>query len=213
MGWTSLFLELSGKKVALVGTGEVASRRAHRFLDNDAEVILIGKSISDELKNKGAILNKTKDHEELKKIVDWSDIVVIASGNKELNDYVSSISGKKLVNRADYPEKGNLIVPTNFYLDDIQVSIFTNGKSPLMARELRKKIQATIKKEDLLQIKIQDYARNILKEKIDNQKERKEYLYKILEDNEIKKLLKEEKLEIAQEYIKKLINKDMKTTK
>ncbi|MDR0900445.1 MAG: NAD(P)-dependent oxidoreductase, partial [Methanobrevibacter sp.] len=98
MGWTSLFLELSGKKVAIVGTGEVGSRRAHRFLDNDAEVMLIGKSISDELKNKGAILNKTKDHEELKKIVDWSDIVVIASGNKELNDYVSSISGKKLVN-------------------------------------------------------------------------------------------------------------------
>ncbi|MBZ9571210.1 bifunctional precorrin-2 dehydrogenase/sirohydrochlorin ferrochelatase [Methanobrevibacter sp. TMH8] len=208
MGWTSLFLNTDGKKVFILGTGEVAHRRANKFLDNGAEIILVGNKISKELVDKGAQLEKDISNENIKKLVDWSDIVVIASGNHELNEYVSSISSEKLINRADYPKKGNLIVPTSFYVDDVQISIFTNGKSPLMARELRKKIQNLITNEDLLQIKLQDYARNILKEKFDNQKERKEYLYKILKNNDIKNLLKEEKLEDAKKLAENIINKE-----
>ena len=206
MGWTSLFLNTNKKKVFIVGTGEVACRRANRFIENDSKVTLLGKAIPKELVSKGAILEKDKSKTNIEKLVDWSDIVVIASGDSDKNEYTSSISGEKLLNRADYPEKGNLIVPTSFYIDDIQISIFTNGKSPLMARELRKKIQKAITDEDILQIKLQDYGRKILKEKVKDQKERKNYLYKILENKEISNLLKEKKLEEAKDYVNNLLN-------
>ncbi|MCL2687398.1 MAG: bifunctional precorrin-2 dehydrogenase/sirohydrochlorin ferrochelatase [Methanobrevibacter sp.] len=209
MGWTSLFLNTKNKKIFILGTGEVAHRRANKFLDGGSKVILFGNNISEELAKKGAILEKDKSKKTFKNLVDWSDIVVIASGDKELNEYVSSISGEKLLNRADYPEKGNLIVPTSFYIEDIQISLFTNGKSPLMARELRKKIQKSITNEDILQIKLQDYARNILKEKIENQKDRKEYLYKILKDKNINILLEKEKLDEAKVYVGKIIKKSL----
>lgn len=205
MKWTSLFLNTDGKNVFILGTGEVAQRRAERFLEGGSNVILYGKTIPQKLLDKGVILEKDNSETSYNKLVEWSDIVIIASGDHDLNEYVSSISGEKLLNRADYPEKGDLIVPTSFYIEDIQISIFTNGKSPLMAQKLRKKIQSTIFREDILQIKLQEYARKILKEKFEDQKVRKEYLYKILENKDVDNLLKEEKLKEAKIYIEKLI--------
>jgi precorrin-2 dehydrogenase len=205
MKWTSLFLNTDGKNVFILGTGEVAERRANKFLEGGSNVILAGKVIPQDLVNKGAILEKDNSESTYERLVDWADIVIIASGNHELNEYVSSISKEKLLNRADYPEKGDLMVPTSFYIEDIEISVFTNGKSPLMARELRKKIQNTISREDILQIKLQDHGRKILKEEVKDQKIRKKYLYEILENEYISNLLKEEKLEEAKIYIEKLI--------
>ncbi|WP_297980954.1 bifunctional precorrin-2 dehydrogenase/sirohydrochlorin ferrochelatase [uncultured Methanobrevibacter sp.] len=204
MGLTSLFLEVENKNVFILGTGEVATRRANRFLDKGANVILAGNKINNELIEKGAILKPLKNLEEL---VEWSDIVILASGDEELSEYIASISEGKLLNRADKPEKGNVIVPTSFLIDDIEISIFTNGKSPLMARKLRMKIQETITKKDLLELQLQEHARNLLKEKTENQKIRKEFLYNLEENEEIQDLLKEEKLEEAKKLAESLIDK------
>ena len=205
MGLTSLFLEVENKNVFILGTGEVATRRAHRFLDKGANVILAGTSIDEELSKKGAILTPIKDLEEL---VKWSDIIVTASGDDELCEYIASISQGKLINRADKPEKGNIIAPTSFLIDDIEISIYTNGQSPLMARELRKKIQSIITEEDILEIKLQDYARKLLKEKVEDQKTRKQYLLKILNNTQIKQCLKEKNLDKAKGLAEEIINSE-----
>ena len=187
MDWTSLYLKTSDLNVFILGTGEVATRRANRFLDHGACVRLAGNALSEELFDKGAELYSTDDVDEL---VDWCDIVVVASGDEELSDYVSKIAGDKLINRADYPDKGNIIVPTSFSIGDVEISIFTNGKSPLMARQLRKKIQSIISDEDILEIEMQDYARLQLKETIPDQKDRRECLYEIFEDEKINEHIK-----------------------
>lgn len=205
MGLTSLFLEVENKNVFILGTGEVATRRAHRFLDKGANVILAGNSIDEELSKKGAILTPIKD---LKELVKWSDIIVTASGDDELCEYIASISQGKLINRADKPEKGNIIAPTSFLIDDIEISIYTNGQSPLMARELRKKIQSIITEEDILEIKLQDYARKLLKEKVEDQKTRKQYLLKILNNDQIKQCLKEKNLDKAKGLAEEIINSE-----
>ena len=210
MGLTSLFLEVENKNVFILGTGEVATRRAHRFLDKGANVILAGNSIDEELTKKGAVLTPLKDLEDL---VKWSDIVITASGDEELCEYIASISQGKLINRADKPEKGNIIAPTSFLIDDIEISIYTNGQSPLMARELRKKIQSIITKEDILETKLQSYARTLLKGKIDNQKLRKEYLENILKNENIKQCIRENKLDEAKGLVKDIINSELSQNK
>ena len=170
MDWTSLYLKTSDLNVFILGTGEVATRRANKFLDHGANVKLAGTNLSSELEDKGAVLCSTQEADEL---VKWSDLVVVASGDEELSRHVSSIAKDKLLNRADYPYEGNIIVPTSFNIGEIEISIFTNGKSPLMARQLRKKIQSIITEDDILEIELQDYARSILKERVDDQKVRK----------------------------------------
>lgn len=202
MDWTSLYLKTSNLKVFILGTGEVATRRANKFLDHGACVKLAGNNLSDELASKGAILCSTDEVDDL---VEWCDLVVVASGDEKLCEYVFSISGDKLINRADYPQKGNIIVPTSFNIGDIEISIFTNGKSPLMARQLRKKIQSIITEEDILEIELQDYARNQLKNVVDNQKERKDCLYEIFEDEKINTFIKDNEIDNAKRYIDELI--------
>ncbi len=206
MGVTPLYLEVEDKNVFILGTGEVATRRANRFLDKGANVVLVGENINSELLEKGALL---KPSQNLEALVEWSDFVILASGDRELSDYIASISQNKLLNRADEPDSGNLIVPTSFLIGDIEFSIYTNGKSPLMAKELRKRIQATIRKEDILEIELQDYTRTILKERIENQKDRKEILYQTLNNPNIQELLKNDKLEDAKKLVCEMLDKNI----
>ncbi len=202
MDWTSIYLKTSTLNVFILGTGEVATRRANKFLDHGANVKLAGNDLSDDLLDKGAELCSTDDVDEL---VKWADLVVVASGDEEMSDYVSKISGDKLINRADYPLEGNVIVPTSFNIADIEISIFTNGKSPLMARQLRKRIQSIITEEDILEIELQDYARSKLKGIIENQKERRKCLYEIFEDDKINGFIKNRQIDDAKIYIDNLI--------
>ena len=202
MDWTSIYLKTDALNVFILGTGEVATRRANRFLDHGANVKLAGNNLADELVEKGAELCSVDDVDSL---VEWADLVVVASADEELSSHVSNISADKLINRADYPYEGNVIVPTSFSIGDVEISIFTNGKSPLMARQLRKKIQSIITDEDILEIELQDYARLKLKDVVDNQKERRDYLYRIFEDEKINELIKNGQIEDARVYIDNLI--------
>lgn len=203
MGWTPLFLQLKNKNVLIVGAGEVGSRRAQRFLEADAKVIIIGKEVPNNLIELGARL---KPIEELENWIEWSEIVVVATNDVELNEITAKLASDKLLNRADYPDEGNLIVPSSFFIGDVQLCIFTGGKSPLMAKELRKKIQKVIREEDILQLELQNFTRNILKENVNDQKKRRAYLYEILDDENINEYLKEGNLKGAKEYIKQNLN-------
>ena len=202
MDWTSLYFKTSNLNVFILGTGEVATRRANKFLDHGANVRLAGNNLSADLEDKGAVLCSTDDVDEL---VEWCDLVVIASGDEKLSDHVSKIARDKLINRADFPQKGDIIVPTSFEIGDVEISIFTNGKSPLMARQLRKKIQSIISREDILEIELQDYARSILKETTEDQKIRRKYLYEIFEDEKINGFIKNNQIDEAKMYIDNLI--------
>ena len=159
MGFTPLFVEMRHKKVVIIGTGEVGSRRAKKFLKSEAEVIVIGNNIPKDLIELGV---NVKSPEEIEMWVEWADIVVTASGDPELNQLTADMAGGKLINRPDIPDKGNLIIPSSFFIGDVQICISTNGKSPLIAKELRKKIQKVIKNEDVLQLELQDFARETL---------------------------------------------------
>lgn len=205
MNWTSVYLKTNSLNVFILGTGEVATRRADKFLSHGASVKLAGGSLDSSIEEKGAILVSTEDVDEL---VNWADLVIIASGDRELSNYVASIADNKLLNRADFPNEGNLIVPTSFNIGNVEISIFTNGKSPLMARQLRKRIQEIITDEDLIKMELQDYARSILKEKVDDQKERRTYLYTIFEDKNIHNLIEKNKIDEAKSYIYNLINEN-----
>jgi len=203
MGWTLLILQMNNKNVLIVGAGEVGDRRARRFAEAGANVVIIGRNISKDLIELGVI---SKPQEEVKKWVDWSDIVIVATNNQELNDHVAELAKDKLLNRADFPDNGNLIVPSSFSIGDVQISIFTGGKSPLMAKELRKRIQKIITPEDIMQLEIQDFTRNILKEKIEDQKKRRTYLYEVLNDEIIGEYIKAGNIEDAKKHVRQKLD-------
>jgi precorrin-2 dehydrogenase/sirohydrochlorin ferrochelatase len=199
MGWTPLFLQMENKNVLIVGAGEVGTRRARRFIESGANVNIIERKVQDDLIDLGATF---KPLDEVEKWVEWSDLVVIATGDHELNERVAKLAKGKLLNRADQPDGGNLIIPSSFSIGDVQFCIFTSGKSPLMAKELRKRIQKVITEEDILHLELQNFTRNILKENMNDQKKRRDYLYKILNDKNIQEYIRQGNLEDAKKYVK-----------
>jgi precorrin-2 dehydrogenase/sirohydrochlorin ferrochelatase len=206
MSWTPLFLEMNDKKVLIVGSGEVGTRRAIRFIESGANVILLGTMLPIRLLKLGVSLKPMNEAQEW---IKWADLVVLATGNTQLNHRLSNLAKEKLLNRADHPDKGDIIVPSSFFIGDVQICLFTQGKSPLMARELRKRIEEIITKEDILQIELQDFTRKLLKNQVEDQKKRKYYLSHILEDEKIKELLKEGQLVNAKTYVDNFLKKSL----
>lgn len=201
MGLTSLFLEMKNKTVLVVGTGSVGIRRARRFLDAEATVNIVTKDIDEDIKEefieKGAVFY---DNSHLDKLIDECDLVVAATNNLQLNEEISLRAKNKLVNCSSDISLSNVIVPSTFDIGGVTVSLYTGSKSPLMAKTLRKKIQNIISDEDILYIEFQEYVRALLKERVDNQVDRKNYMVKFNDDSTIKSYLKEGKLEQAKEY-------------
>jgi precorrin-2 dehydrogenase/sirohydrochlorin ferrochelatase len=93
----------------------------------------------------------------------------------------------------------------------IQVAIFTGGRSPVMSKKIKSKVEIVLKKviskEDITQIKIQKISRKIAKEVIPTQSERKECLRSIMTDNHIDQLIKDGQIKKAEKRATEIIKK------
>ncbi|MGB4611663.1 MAG: NAD(P)-dependent oxidoreductase, partial [Methanothermobacter thermautotrophicus] len=90
MSLTPLYIDMDGRRVLIVGSGGVGRRRAERFLKAGAEVAVIGTS-----EIEGTI---TAREDDLEYWVDWADLVVAASPDRDLNERVSELADGKLIN-------------------------------------------------------------------------------------------------------------------
>ncbi|MDO5852061.1 MAG: bifunctional precorrin-2 dehydrogenase/sirohydrochlorin ferrochelatase [Methanobacteriaceae archaeon] len=209
MGLTSLFVNAKNENILIIGTGEVGLRRAYRFLEAESNVNIITKDIDPDIKqdliNKGAIFH---NQTQLYPLIKTSHIIIAATNDHQLNQEIAKKTNKhqQLLNLPDNPSQGNIIIPSTFKIEDIIISIYTNSKSPLMAKTLRKKIQKTITKQDIQNIKLQEHIRKKLKKEIPTQKERKKLMEIIQQDNNIQRLLKEDKTIEAQKQAELMIN-------
>ncbi|RPI80694.1 MAG: bifunctional precorrin-2 dehydrogenase/sirohydrochlorin ferrochelatase, partial [Nitrosopumilales archaeon] len=83
----------------------------------------------------------------------------------------------------------------------IQVAISTSGKSPIMARKIRMKIERMVNRSindsDISNIILQEFARKKAKRKIGTVRERKQFLYSLIKDKNIQHLLRLNKLSEA----------------
>jgi precorrin-2 dehydrogenase/sirohydrochlorin ferrochelatase len=143
------------------------------------------------------------------------DLLAIATSDHALNASLASRakSAGHMVYVADNPAISDFILPAVARIGDVRVTISTGGKSPAMAKALRARIEKLITKEDLLHIKLQEYMRGILKQRIINQKDRKKILYKVLEDEQVQKSLKVGKLDAAKKTAMKIMENFEKEAK
>lgn len=206
MGLTPLYLEMNNKHVLIVGTGSVGIRRTRRFLEAGATVSIITHGIDESIKkeflSKGATFYEDND---LDNLIDLCDLIVVATDNHKLNEEISHKAKDKLVNCASDISLSNIIVPSTFDIGSVKVSLYTNSKSPLMAKQLRKKIQSIITETDIMNIELQEYSRELLKETVSNQEKRKKYMIEIKEDEYIQKLIENKELDEAKRYVKHIL--------
>ena len=199
--------KFDGKYVVIVGGGTEAYKKTLRFLEAGSKILVASRTFSKGIKK----LQQEKQINLLKadikngetffnQLNPKPDLLAVATNDKKLNVQLSkrARSAGCMVYVADNPSISDFILPAVARIGDVRIAMSTGGKSPAMAKVLRQRVERLITQEDLLQIKLQNYMRAILKQQISDQKVRKKILYKILNDEHVKKLLRNDKLNEAQ---------------
>ena len=202
-------LNLPGRLVIVIGGGNESLKRINSLLNEKCQVLVISNVINNQIKmlvkNKKIKFKKQKISD-LSILVDYKPYMIITTTNdKKLNNEIINYAKKKkiIAYSSDNPELSDFANPAVIDFENtIQIAIFTGGKSPAMSKKLRieseKIFKKIITKEDICQIKIQNIARELAKNMISTQNERKTYLNNIMGDKEIKQLIKDGKLKKAE---------------
>ena len=211
-------LNLEGKKIIVVGGGNEAEKRIKSILNEKCEIIVISDSVNAQIsklvKTKKIKLKKQKI-ENIKFILELNpDLIITTTNDKKINQKIINYAKKKkiIAYSSDNPEESDF---SNAAIIDfekmIQVAIFTGGRSPVMSKKIKSKVEIVLKKviskEDITQIKIQKISRKIAKEVIPTQSERKECLRSIMTDNHIDQLIKDGQIKKAEKRATEIIKK------
>ena len=196
------------------------AKRIKSLFRHDCKIIIISETVNESLyeiegKNNPIIIIRRKI-EDPNIIDEFNDIFVVFASTND------PFLNKKIIARAK--EKGIL----SYSIDDasasdffftsiinideiIQIAISTSGKSPLMSKIIRDRIENAIKniigKKDTDNIKIQEFAREHVRDYIENQHERRKFLYSILDNQEIQELIAKNNIDKVKERIINTLDK------
>jgi len=195
-------LNLQNKKVCIVGGGNESLKRLTPLLKENCNITVISESINKQIKNlalrKKILLKKTKldDAKFLEKEKPF--MIITTTNNNKLNlEILKKAKKMKIIAySSDNPVQSDFSNPAIIdYEKIIEIAVFTGGKSPIMSKKIKEQLEKSLKKsisrEDIEQIKIQMIARSLVKNSIDDQNKRKEFLNSLAKDKKIKQLIKD----------------------
>jgi len=209
-------LHLKGNLAIVVGSGNEGMKKVTSLLTQDCRILVISNNSNAQIEKyvkQGKIefkKTKLKDDSFLSKYKPY--LVMATTNDKVLNRKIvqKARKMKSYAYASDDPEISDFAHPSVINIaDTLQVAISTGGSSPAMARKIKIKIESFLKKnissDDILQIKLQKFARLEAKQVLSTQLDRKKFLYAVMNDKQVKGLLKEGKYKIAQTQVKKIL--------
>jgi len=213
-------LNLKGRNILVIGAGMEGAKRIKSLSNQDCKIIIVSETVNESLyeiegKNTPIIIIRRKI-EDPNIIDEFSDIfIVFASTNDPfLNKKIIARAKEKgiLSYSIDNASASDFFFTSIINIDEIiQIAISTSGKSPLMSKIIRDRIENAIKniigKKDTDNIKIQEFAREHVRDYIENQHERRKFLYSIVDDREIQELIAKNNIGKAKERIINTLDK------
>ena len=143
-GYYPVLLNLRDKRCVVIGGGKVAERKVTSLVRAKAVVTVVSPELT---KSLCRIAERKKIHYIndcfKERHLDGAFLVIGATGNSEINHHVFEAAAKKnkLVNIVDSPDECDFIVPSIIRQGDLTISISTGGKSPALARKIRKQLE------------------------------------------------------------------------
>ena len=137
-------LDMTNKRCVVVGGGEIAERKVERLLECGAQVTVVSKSLTPVLKARkktGQMDHIDRDYED--QALDGAFMVIGATDRNDVNERISkeAMARGLLVNIVDDPDRCNFILPSLVQQGDLSIAISTGGKSPALAKKLRKELE------------------------------------------------------------------------
>jgi uroporphyrin-III C-methyltransferase/precorrin-2 dehydrogenase/sirohydrochlorin ferrochelatase len=142
-----IFLNIRHNPCLVVGAGSIAARKIALLLEAGADVSVVAKNIGSEVaefEKQGVIRCLVRNYEpaDLKGV----KLVIAATNVAELNAEISTIAQAQNipVNVVDNTELCSFLMPSIIDRNPIQIAISTGGASPVLARLIRSKLEASI---------------------------------------------------------------------
>ncbi|EGB13690.1 siroheme synthase [Pseudodesulfovibrio mercurii] len=146
MRYYPIFVNLENKGCLVVGAGEVGKRKIQSLVDSGAgRVTIIDTREADpemapilDLPNVDFHCREFADDD-----LDGKFLVIACTSSEAVNWRISNLCRDRgiLCNIVDQPEKCSFIVPATVKRGDLTVAISTAGRSPAMAKRIRKELQ------------------------------------------------------------------------
>jgi precorrin-2 dehydrogenase/sirohydrochlorin ferrochelatase len=212
-------LNIKGKHAVVIGGGTEGIRKVRGLLGQDCKITIISNRTNRFLIEQAALgkIELVKATLRDANVLDnYSDVflVLAATNDRELNRKIieKGRSMRAFVYAADDPAVSDFSYTSIVNIEGIvQVAISTSGKSPLMARKIRIKaeriLRRIIKKADIENAKLQEFARQAARPHLKTVGERKEFLYSVIRNRQIQNLIKEDKIEDAKSATLELLYK------
>jgi precorrin-2 dehydrogenase / sirohydrochlorin ferrochelatase len=211
-------LNLNGKQVVIVGGGTEGLRKLRGLEDQNCEIILITNRLNKIIKGlqDKRKLSLRKEHvKDTSFLKDYKNpfLVLACTNNKHLNRVIAKEASSvgALSYAVDDPSVSDFSYTSIINVEGIlQIAISTSGRSPIVARRFRIKaeriLRRLVSKSDIENIRLQETARRMIRTRIPTVNERKEFLYSIINNATIQKLIKEDRFDDARQELVALIN-------
>ena len=141
------FLDLRGRRCLVVGGGAVAERKVEALREAGARVAVVSPTLTSAL---GALATAGVIEHRARRFRRYDTrgcaLVVAATGVGAVDNAVAAAAHRvrALVNVVDRPAACDFILPSVLRRGDLQIAVSTGGKSPALAREIRRRLEAQI---------------------------------------------------------------------
>lgn len=145
MTYYPAYLDIRERNCLVVGGGSVGTRKACTLLDCGAAVTVVGPIVSERLQALSQTDNLTIESRAYRSSdLDGMFLVIGATDDRALNRRISQDADHRgvLCNIADEPESCSFILPSVIRKGDLVISISTSGRSPAMAKKMRKELES-----------------------------------------------------------------------
>lgn len=140
MTYYPIAINISGKSALLAGGGKVAQRKVKSLSKAGAKITVVSPQLTSVLLR----LHRQKKIKWIKRPVHSSDlrgkdIVIAATSDQIVNKKISFRAKQKkiLINVVDQTRFSNFISPAVFRKSGATVTVYTNGRDPLLSRDLK----------------------------------------------------------------------------
>lgn len=181
MGFFPFFIDIADKKCVVAGGGKVASGKIKKLMMFGPEITVISPEISSDIPvdEKIKIIKRKFCDDD----IEDAFMVICATDDRDLNAHISDLCRKKNipVNTVDIPELCSFYFPALVRNENLTVGISTEGKSPLAASYLRKRISEITDDSFSETVEILGRYREYVRQNFSEESQRKEVYSRIFD--------------------------------
>jgi precorrin-2 dehydrogenase / sirohydrochlorin ferrochelatase len=211
MKYYPIYIKIEGKPCTVIGGGEVGERKVVRLLECGAQVTVLAQVITPALRalrDEGRIRCIHEPYEP-KHLTD-AFLVIGATDRDDVNAKIAADCRGKgiMVNIVDDPGRCDFILPSLFEQGDLSIAVSTAGKSPALAKRIRRELETAYGAEYAVLLQIMGTLREIImaagRPSVDNRT-----LFEALLDSPILEEIRQQRWDRVRQMIKDISGIDL----